>query len=169
MKIELWSWVKFHWWYTVFQNWVIVNMKWKILKQSTDRYWYKYLWLYHYWIRKKYTVHRLVAMCFIENPENKPQVNHIDWNKENNHISNLEWSTAKENTNHADNNWLRNISWTNNYLSKWVIKYDINMNLIQEYWTMTEAALLNWLHRWNISKVCSWKRNTSWWFIWKYK
>lgn len=50
---------------------------------------------------KNFYVHRLVATAFIPNPENKLEINHKDGNKENNHISNLEWSDRSSNVKHA--------------------------------------------------------------------
>ena len=50
---------------------------------------------------KYFYIHRLVAITFIPNPQKKREVNHIDGNQENNHISNLEWVTHKENAQHA--------------------------------------------------------------------
>lgn len=57
--------------------------------------------LYHNGKQNMCHIHRLVATAFIANPLNKKTVNHIDGNKSNNHVSNLEWATYKENQNHA--------------------------------------------------------------------
>lgn len=52
-------------------------------------------------IRKSFKIHRLVAQTFIPNPDNKPQVNHIDGNPLNNNVNNLEWCTNQENIIHS--------------------------------------------------------------------
>ena len=50
-------------------------------------------------VSKLWQVHRLVALTYIPNPENKPMVNHLDENKANNNVNNLAWATAEENVN----------------------------------------------------------------------
>lgn len=79
----------------------------KELKQKIDKYGYCVVTLHVKGKQKYPTVHRLVACAFIPNPNNLPQVNHKDTNKENNSVSNLEWCTPGENIKHAFDNGLK--------------------------------------------------------------
>ena len=74
------------------------------IKPYLDRDGYKIVQLIINGKYKHYSVHRLVAMTYLVNEGNKPEVNHIDGNKLNNHLSNLEWVTRSENTQKAYNN-----------------------------------------------------------------
>ena len=71
------------------------------MKQSENYKGYLIIQLYKQGKRKTKAIHRLVANAFIDDPLNKPQVNHKDGNKQNNNISNLEWCTQSENNFHA--------------------------------------------------------------------
>lgn len=87
--------------YIVYPNGIIYNVSSK--KELTQRIVNKYkaVTLFIDKKRKDFKVHRLVALCFIDNPENKPFINHIDGNKFNNNKENLEWVTHIENVNHG--------------------------------------------------------------------
>lgn len=86
----------------------IRNLKGNILKQNLKQNGYLQVGLRKQGKRKWFSVHRLVAKHFIPNPDKLPQVNHIDSNKQNNTVDNLEWVTAKANYKHAEQNGLMN-------------------------------------------------------------
>lgn len=82
------------------------------------------------------SAHRLVAIMFIPNPENKPFVNHIDGNKQNNHVNNLEWVTHQENMEHAKNHNLIKRG-SNNHNSV------LNEDVVEEICKMLEFGYRN--------------------------
>jgi hypothetical protein len=97
-------------------------------------------------VQKSVTVHILVAKTFIPNPENKSQVNHIDGNKDNNSVSNLEWVTPKQNIQHSIKLGLRHTELRqyplggDHYASKPIYQYDFSGNLIKKWDCVSEAA-----------------------------
>ena len=79
---------------------------WVTLKPRVNKAGYLSIAIHRKGKVKVYRINRLVALTFIPNPENKPQVNHKDGNKLNNFIDNLEWMTQNENVQHAWDNGL---------------------------------------------------------------
>lgn len=125
--------------------------------------------------QKTFSVHRLVAKTFIPNPENKPQINHKDGVKTNNSVDNLEWVTVQENIVHAVKTGLNKGSkpWlgkkgADHNKSKPVIRCDLDWNEIEEYASITEAAM-NYGSTSHISSCARGERKTCAGFRWKYK
>lgn len=112
---------------------------------------------------KGYRIHRLVAQAFIPNPDNLPQVNHIDKNKTNNRINNLEWCTAKYNTQHAIINKLRD----NKYRRK-IVQCDLDNNIVKEWNSIKEATDFGFSKS-GIWQCCNNKRNMHKNYKWYYK
>lgn len=79
----------------------VKNAKGQILKMQVSKTGYRLVNIKTKNLKVLTTAHRLVALHFIDNPYNKSQVNHIDGDKLNNVVDNLEWATNKENINHA--------------------------------------------------------------------
>ena len=80
---------------------------------------YLYVRLCNNGVTTKHRIHRLVAFAFLSNPDNLPEINHIDGNKANNHVSNLEWCTRQQNIEHASK-VLNSLKWTESRRSKFV-------------------------------------------------
>lgn len=111
-----------------------------IAKGYVNRYGYLHTKLCKLGDCKHRTIHRLVAIAFLENPENYKQVNHIDGDKQNNRVDNLEWVSASQNIRHAYDTGLMNsdhLKGENHYNSKLT---EQNVKEIREYYKNKELS-----------------------------
>jgi len=111
---------------------------------------------------KTYALHRLIALAFLANNDNKEQVNHIDGNKLNNSLKNLEFVNNQENQIHKFK-----IGLGNNFTRK-ITQYDLNMNKIKVFNSITEAAKELNIGKSNIKGVITNYRKSAGGFIFKY-
>ena len=117
-----------------------------------------------------FLLHRLVAIHFVPNPDNKPEVNHIDGNKNNNKSSNLEWVTRRENVQHAIKAGLATQCITGYEKRGYtVIQYSNDGSFIKKWRSLREIeSTLGYGHG-NITKCCYGEYKQSYGYIWKYE
>jgi hypothetical protein len=114
-------------------------------------------------------VHRLVAIHFIENPNNSPEVNHKNGNRICNEASNLEWCTRLENEQHSWRTGLKQMRGDLHKLSKRVLQLDLSGTLLKD-WTNGYEVMntLGYAHG-HISKCCRGLAKSAYGFKWQYK
>jgi len=136
----------------------------RILKIGIRPDGYEQIFLCMHYSRKHYFVHRLVALHFLKNPENKPEINHKNGIKTNNCVDNLEWVTHKENMHHAILNGLENkrgeahpnvkLTWENVIEIKTLLQSKVSCDTIANKYNVsipTVYAIKN-KHAWNYTE-----------------
>lgn len=148
----------------------IITNEWRELKQVYDKscgYMIVTLCKGNNQGRQNKRVHRLMMEAFKPNPNNYPHINHIDGNKLNNSLENLEWCTSKHNNQHAIAIGLRTpkIQTSN----KAVIQMDLDGNDLAEFISLHQVTEVTGIAWQNVYKVCNGKRKTAGGFRWRYK
>lgn len=119
--------------------------------------------------RKFFRVHRLVAEAFIPNPKNLPQINHLDCNRTNNKVSNLEWTDAKGNSNHPQTRINMSKAQLNNEKrSKRVYRFTLNGEFIDEWPSLAQVQRSLGFAAGNICKHIQGKFTHAYGYIWRY-
>nr|UVX78857.1 MAG: zinc-binding loop region of homing endonuclease [Bacteriophage sp.] len=113
--------------------------------------------------RTFYTVHRLVAEAFLDNPHNYPCINHKDENHSNNNVDNLEWCDYKYNSNYGTCQQRRVEK-----QSKSVLQFTKDNEFIME-WLSTMECARNGFNQGSVAACCRGERKTHKGFIWRYK
>lgn len=143
----------------------------KIMSPYVDNNGYMRICLSMRGIYKHCRIHQLVARAFIPNPNNFPQINHIDEDKTNNCVSNLEWCTQTYNNKYGTRG--KRIGITNHNgkgAKRSILQYDLDGNFIQRWKSMQDAS--NNLTGVSVSKICACcrgDRSHHRGFIWKYE
>ena len=134
----------------------------KVLKPTLNTWGYPSITLCADGKRKYVPVHRLVAVTFIPNPEGLPEVNHLDENKTNNAVWNLEWTTKKANINHGTRT-----ARAREKMFKRVAQYLPNGDLLKVWSSAKEAEQEGFCHS-AISECCHGKRKSHGGYAWGY-
>lgn len=139
-----------------------------ILKSSSNHKGYLYVILCKNNKSKVGRIHRLVAETFIPNPENKPQVNHINGIKADNNVNNLEWCTNTENLKHAFAIGLKTNVGNNNPRTRKINQYNLQGDFIKCWNSIYDIEHTLNFSRSSIWRCCTAKFKQSHGFVWRY-